>query len=215
MAGAEWKRLGARIVRRRVELGMKTTKALADQTGLTPRMLGDIENGRRTNYSPGTIAQIEIALRWVAGSVHTVLAGGDPITDGPKAGGAIATEPEPSAESPDETGFETLVLVAETLMTMPQLTADEHQRMTEAIHDARRGTELLRPMLHVPEVQLAYSKNVRQLASLVTEFGQLLTARSPQDGRCAAAEAEANVTERPAAHSPKPLSSTRKTGERG
>lgn len=78
MTGAEWKRVGAHIVQRRIELGMKTTKSLAERTGLTPRMLGDIENARRTNYSAGTIAQIELALKWRPGSITDILAGGEP-----------------------------------------------------------------------------------------------------------------------------------------
>ena len=80
MAGTEWKRLGDLIVRRRIDLGMKTTKALAEASGLTSRMLGDIENARRTNYAAGTRAQIENALRWAPGSIGAILTGGDPTS---------------------------------------------------------------------------------------------------------------------------------------
>ncbi len=51
---------------------MATAKALADATGLTPRVIGDIENARRTNYSVGTRAQIEQALEWSPGSIELV-----------------------------------------------------------------------------------------------------------------------------------------------
>lgn len=57
---------------------MRTTKALAERIGITPRALGDVENGRRTNYAPGTKARIEIALLWRHGSIDAVLAGGEP-----------------------------------------------------------------------------------------------------------------------------------------
>lgn len=78
MTGPEWKRLAQLVVSRRVQLGMKTTKALAEAADLTPRAVGDIENARRTNYSPGTRAQIENALRWTPGSFNSALAGGEP-----------------------------------------------------------------------------------------------------------------------------------------
>ena len=72
------KRLGVAVVARRIELGMRTTKALSEKTDLTPRMLGDLENGRRDNFSSGTKAQIERALQWAPGSIDSTLAGGDP-----------------------------------------------------------------------------------------------------------------------------------------
>lgn len=96
MTGTEWNRLGERIVQRRTELGMRTTKSLAEQTGLTPRMLGDIENGRRDNYAAGTLAQIELALKWQAGSIKGVLEGGDP-TPISAAPNLRAAEPAPAA----------------------------------------------------------------------------------------------------------------------
>ncbi|MDJ0010147.1 hypothetical protein [Gordonia alkanivorans] len=78
MTGPEWKRLAQLVVSRRIELGMKTTKALADAADLSARMVGDIENHRRTNYSPGARAQIENALEWEPGSINQVLDGADP-----------------------------------------------------------------------------------------------------------------------------------------
>jgi hypothetical protein len=78
MDGSDRKRLAREVISRRVELGMKTTKALADKAGLSPRMLGDVENGRRDNFSPGAKAQIERALRWDAGSIDAVLGGKSP-----------------------------------------------------------------------------------------------------------------------------------------
>ena len=57
---------------------MVTTKALAEKAKLSPRMLGDVENGRRTNFSTGAKAQIEHALNWMYGSVDDILAGYNP-----------------------------------------------------------------------------------------------------------------------------------------
>jgi transcriptional regulator with XRE-family HTH domain len=95
MTGNEWNRLGDRIVRRRTELQMRTTVALAARTGLTPRMLGDIEKGRRQNYSPATKARIEAALDWEPGSIAAVLAGLEPT--------AIRSPPANDDDGPDYT----------------------------------------------------------------------------------------------------------------
>jgi hypothetical protein len=78
MGGLDRKRLAREVISRRVELGMNTTKALAEKAQLSPRMLGDVENGRRDNFSPGAKAQIERALRWDAGSIDAVLTGKSP-----------------------------------------------------------------------------------------------------------------------------------------
>ena len=91
MAGTEWKRLADRLVSRRVELGMTTAKSFADKADLTTRVIGDLENARRTNYGAGTKAQIENALRWGPGSVDAILAGGEP-TDRERLGSALAQQ---------------------------------------------------------------------------------------------------------------------------
>lgn len=76
------KRLAQAVIARRTELGMLTTKALADRAKLSPRMLGDVENSRRDNFSPGAKAQIERALRWDPGSIDSVLSGGAAFVSG-------------------------------------------------------------------------------------------------------------------------------------
>lgn len=78
MAGMDWKRVGEYVVQRRTELGMRTTKAFAERVHLTPRMLGDLENGRRDNYAASTLASIEMALEWYPGSIKSIAKGGDP-----------------------------------------------------------------------------------------------------------------------------------------
>lgn len=79
MTGTDWKRVATEVVARRTALGMTTSKALADKAQLTTRVIGDIENARRTNYSQGTLAQIENALSWKPGSIELILAGEDPV----------------------------------------------------------------------------------------------------------------------------------------
>ncbi|QFG09064.1 helix-turn-helix DNA binding domain protein [Mycobacterium phage ThulaThula] len=78
MTGMDWKRVGEHVVQRRTELGMRTTKAFAERVGLTPRMLGDLENGRRDNYAASTLASIEMALEWYPGSIKNIAKGGEP-----------------------------------------------------------------------------------------------------------------------------------------
>jgi transcriptional regulator with XRE-family HTH domain len=73
----DWTRLGRAVVTRRVELGMHTRQALAEKTGLSTRILGDLENGRRTSYDPATLARVEQALQWLPGTVDRILAEGD------------------------------------------------------------------------------------------------------------------------------------------
>lgn len=92
MSGENRKRLAEAVVTRRVDLGMLTTVALAEAAGLTARMLGDVENGRRQNFSRGAKAQIERALRWAPGSIDAVLGGSDPTPDS----GNVTVTPTPA-----------------------------------------------------------------------------------------------------------------------
>ncbi|MFD2839361.1 helix-turn-helix domain-containing protein [Populibacterium corticicola] len=72
----DWKRLGQEIVRRRIACGYLTAKDLAEAVGVTPRVIGDLENGRRTNYGPATLVNLEKALGWGSQSLYALLGGG-------------------------------------------------------------------------------------------------------------------------------------------
>jgi transcriptional regulator with XRE-family HTH domain len=74
-----WQRVAGAVISRRRALGMRTASALAEKMQVSSRLLGDIENARRTSYSPGTIAALEAALRWESGSVRAVLDGHEPV----------------------------------------------------------------------------------------------------------------------------------------
>jgi hypothetical protein len=76
MPGEDWRRLADYVVARRVALGMRDRRALADATGITDRTLGKLENGERV--SPSTLAAIENELGWAPGSARRILAGGEP-----------------------------------------------------------------------------------------------------------------------------------------
>ena len=79
-ADERWQRLGDMLLNRRVELtGDTNREAFARKAGLRySRSLFDIENGKRDNYGPAMLAQLEQVYRWEAGSINAVLAGGQP-----------------------------------------------------------------------------------------------------------------------------------------
>jgi len=80
MADERWQRLGEMLLNRRVELGGTNREAFARERGLRySRSLFDIENGKRDNYGPAILAQMEQVYRWEAGSIKAVLEGGHPI----------------------------------------------------------------------------------------------------------------------------------------
>lgn len=84
MAAEDWLRLADYVIARRVELGMRERRALAEATGVTERTLGKLENGQRT--SPSTLAIVENHLGWAPGSCRRVLAGGEPNVRTPDRG---------------------------------------------------------------------------------------------------------------------------------
>lgn len=74
----DWKRLGTYVVARRVKLGHATRIEFATAAQIHPRVLSDIENGRRVNYDKVTVAKLEGALGWETGSTMRVVQGGEP-----------------------------------------------------------------------------------------------------------------------------------------
>lgn len=72
--------LAKAIVTRRLELGFETAKDLAEDAGVSSRLLSDIENGKRDTYSKRSCYLLEQALGWELGSIKNILAdGGEPI----------------------------------------------------------------------------------------------------------------------------------------
>jgi hypothetical protein len=91
MAGEDWRRLADYVVARRVELGMRDRRALAEATGVTERTLGKLENGQ--HVSPSTLGMVENRLGWAPGSCRRILAGGDPKVGAPDLGQAEYEDP--------------------------------------------------------------------------------------------------------------------------
>ena len=75
----DWVRLGTYVVSRRIDLGYKKRPALTEVSGISTRILGDIETGRRGNFDRTTIAALEKALGWEPGSALRIAAGGEPV----------------------------------------------------------------------------------------------------------------------------------------
>lgn len=78
--GPEWQRLADLLTARRVELNdaWRNRQQFCRDTGAEYRIVHDLENAKRTNYSGSTLAVIERAYRWQPGSIRAVLEGGDP-----------------------------------------------------------------------------------------------------------------------------------------
>ena len=68
---------------RRLELHIPTARALAERVGVSPRLVGDIENGRRNSYSDSTLLKLDKALLWLPGTSSATLAGVEPPQQAP------------------------------------------------------------------------------------------------------------------------------------
>ena len=66
-------RLADALVRRRVELGYRSARALATAIGMDSRTITALESGRRESVSRNTLAALEIALQWDPGHIRGLL----------------------------------------------------------------------------------------------------------------------------------------------
>lgn len=72
---AGWVRLGRRITADRSRR-WKSRSEFAHATGLSERLLDDLETGARTNFSATTLSIIEAALGWTHESARRYVEGG-------------------------------------------------------------------------------------------------------------------------------------------
>lgn len=70
-------RVGARIHRERAQR-WRTRTAFAQATGVSVRLLVDLENGKRTQYRAETLASVERMLGWAPGEIEASAEGGAP-----------------------------------------------------------------------------------------------------------------------------------------
>lgn len=73
-----WERLGHLVTAGRLRQGHRSLASFAAASGLSRTTLDSIEHARKTSYDPATLATLEGALGWRAGSVARVVAGMDP-----------------------------------------------------------------------------------------------------------------------------------------
>ena len=79
-----WRRLGRLLERRRGELGYgfrQRARFVRDSGGglISVKTISRLENGERDSYPESTVGTVEAIYRWSAGSLESVLRGGDPI----------------------------------------------------------------------------------------------------------------------------------------
>jgi DNA-binding XRE family transcriptional regulator len=123
---ADWQRLAHHITARRTELGHTNRDTLADQATVSPRTLGDLETGRKTNYYPSTLARIERALQWTTGSIDTILNGGDPT---PLNNPGRPTSQPARPDDGNVSGDEALIRV----MSSPHLNDDQRRQIMDIL----------------------------------------------------------------------------------
>lgn len=70
--------MGARILAERSRR-WRTRDDFVAATGLSRRVLGDLERGARSNYAASTLAAVEAALGWSPGSCERIVQGGRPV----------------------------------------------------------------------------------------------------------------------------------------
>ena len=70
-----WARLGRTVTTERGR-HWRSRAAFARAAGLSPRLVGDVEKGRRDNYSDATLAAVEAALGWEPGTCLRIVQGG-------------------------------------------------------------------------------------------------------------------------------------------
>lgn len=115
MTAAGWERLGRRIRTERGHAGYPTVEAFAEATGLSPRTIRLIETGAHTGRPrESTLARIELALGWQAGSAERVVEGG---------------RPRPAADP----------LLQRVIAAWPQLSGDDQVQLTELAERLARG----------------------------------------------------------------------------
>lgn len=69
--------LAEAVVSARAEARIHTAKELAEQMGISQRLVNEIENARRDSYSKTTLARLDVALEWPTGFAEHLLRTGE------------------------------------------------------------------------------------------------------------------------------------------
>lgn len=73
------RKLADAIVRRRMELGLRSARSLGAESGLDYRTITNLEACRRTEVSRNTLAVLEMKLQWPAGYLNSLLETADAV----------------------------------------------------------------------------------------------------------------------------------------
>lgn len=71
------RKLADALMRRRIELGVRSARMLGEQTGLDYRTITALEGRRRDNVSRNTLAVLEMELQWPSGYLSKLLEAAD------------------------------------------------------------------------------------------------------------------------------------------
>lgn len=140
---ADWVRLGEAVKSRRVQLGLHRQQDLASLTGLTRRVLSDIEHGRRGNYDKETLLRLEQALEWAPGSVRAVLDGGQPLSAAEAGLASLSVDLRSLERYGDDTGLMGLVAGSglppgDALRLVLRIRQRRAEQYGELVEDVRR-----------------------------------------------------------------------------
>jgi hypothetical protein len=132
----DWARLGEYVVARRVRLGYKKRPAFSDASGISTRILGDIETGRRGNFDPTTIAALENTLGWATGSASRIAHGGEPTVVANTRDDVASSDSATPAGDQNTDGDEALRRVMRS-----NLTDDQKRRITRMLIAEKEDAE--------------------------------------------------------------------------
>jgi len=174
MSDVHSKRLGQLVRARRKRLQMHTVADLAAAAQVSLRLVGDLETGRRNNFSEANKAAVENALAWQNGSIDDTLNGGDPIELDEA---HIARVRGASLAASSSAGlFENLAHTALRL----DLQKSDRRALTELLKTSKLKEETLEPLSGSPEV--AQSLNALYRDS-VAELRRIVERSDQQDGK--------------------------------
>lgn len=189
MGAKEAERLGRIVVARRVQLGMRTSSALAEAADLTVRVISDLESGRRSNFNHSTKAAIEQALKWHTGSIDLTLAGGQPrpirgaglleLIEGMEHQAASAGDESPVLQAGGGSGGRATIdsLNAITLRQIDVVTSlplgmndDDLTQIDRIKHEISSLPEVLDPWLDSPAGMVQYMHRVEKLVGTALDI---------------------------------------------
>lgn len=76
LAPEDAQRLADALIRRRIELGYRSARALGQAMDMDARTITALEGARRTSVSRNTLTALEVALKWDPGYIKVLIESG-------------------------------------------------------------------------------------------------------------------------------------------